>query len=229
MIVWIASYPRSGNSFTRSVLFHYFGIRSGSVYPEGVGLEPNRLGMLVEQSFSLDAMQQDAEWYGVKIHDLPRRDSFPAIYIIRDGRDATVSYTWYILRKLEKVEGPISARAFQRRMKTLIKEVRSPFGTWMQNVRAWSLRPATAVIRFEELVKAPVPCLEAAARQIGLPLTPRLNPNVPTFEYLRENAPSFYRRGVVGSWRDEMPPKMRELFRKVNGSVMEAWGYSKDG
>ncbi|MCK6473419.1 MAG: sulfotransferase domain-containing protein [Planctomycetes bacterium] len=229
MIVWIASYPRSGNSFTREVLFHYYGVRSGSVYPEGLGIEPSREGMLLDPSTKLAEYQQLPEWHGIKIHDLPRGDSFPAIYIVRDGRDATVSYTWYILRKLERIEGPISARAFERRMKTLIKEARSPFGTWMQNVRAWSLRPATAVIRFEELVKDPVLCLEAAARTIGLPLTPRKGAKVPTFEFLREDSPTFYRRGVIGSWRDEMPPKMRDLFWKLNESVMKAWGYSKDG
>lgn len=34
MIVWLASYPRSGNRFFRILLFHLYGIKTYSVYSD---------------------------------------------------------------------------------------------------------------------------------------------------------------------------------------------------
>ena len=36
-IIWLASYPRSGNTLLRTVLWHCFGLRSASLYPEDLG------------------------------------------------------------------------------------------------------------------------------------------------------------------------------------------------
>ena len=36
-VVWLASYPRSGNTFLRTILWHCFGLRSASVYPKDLG------------------------------------------------------------------------------------------------------------------------------------------------------------------------------------------------
>ena len=35
--IWLASYPRSGNTFLRTILWHCFGLRSASVYPQDLG------------------------------------------------------------------------------------------------------------------------------------------------------------------------------------------------
>ena len=36
-IVWVASYPRSGNTMLRTVLWHCLGLRTASVYPNDLG------------------------------------------------------------------------------------------------------------------------------------------------------------------------------------------------
>src|SRR5688500_12909796 len=36
-VVWVASYPRSGNTFLRTVLHQCFGLKSGSVYVHDFG------------------------------------------------------------------------------------------------------------------------------------------------------------------------------------------------
>ena len=36
-ITWLASYPRSGNTFVRTILFNCFGIKTASVYPKDLG------------------------------------------------------------------------------------------------------------------------------------------------------------------------------------------------
>ena len=36
-ITWLASYPRSGNTFLRTILFNCFGIKTASIYPNDLG------------------------------------------------------------------------------------------------------------------------------------------------------------------------------------------------
>ena len=36
-VVWLASYPRSGNTFLRTILWQCFGLRSASIYPKDLG------------------------------------------------------------------------------------------------------------------------------------------------------------------------------------------------
>lgn len=36
-IIWLASYPRSGNTYLRTVLWHCFELRSASIYPNDLG------------------------------------------------------------------------------------------------------------------------------------------------------------------------------------------------
>jgi hypothetical protein len=36
-VIWLASYPRSGNTFLRTILWHSFGLRSAIIYPNEHG------------------------------------------------------------------------------------------------------------------------------------------------------------------------------------------------
>ena len=36
-VTWLASYPRSGNTFLRTILFNCFGIKTASIYPKDLG------------------------------------------------------------------------------------------------------------------------------------------------------------------------------------------------
>ncbi|HMJ91237.1 MAG TPA: hypothetical protein VK530_15560, partial [Candidatus Acidoferrum sp.] len=89
MIVWLASYPRSGNTFFRIVLHHVYNLKTFSVYndPE---LEKIGVAEVVGHETmpaSLDELRSSSEVFFVKTHELPA-DKDPAIYIVRDGRDA---------------------------------------------------------------------------------------------------------------------------------------------
>jgi hypothetical protein len=83
MIIWIASYPRSGNNFTRRLLERSYGIKTYAIYDE-----PRQPKIDVEMARNAE------ETYLVKTHDLPEDDS-PALYLVRDGRDALVSYAHF--------------------------------------------------------------------------------------------------------------------------------------
>src|SRR5215475_14583534 len=94
MVVWLASYPRSGNTFLRIVLHRLYGVPTYSVYddddpvaqrvgPDLVGYRPKPLDRA--------AMRESAEVFFTKTHKRRKGDGYRAIYLVRDGRDAVVS------------------------------------------------------------------------------------------------------------------------------------------
>ena len=108
MLIWLASYPRSGNTFLRILLNRLYGFTTTTGYddndpvaqqigPEVVGYEP-RLHTLQE-------IVEQPKITFVKTHRQPHRvecGEQPAIYIVRDGRDAIVSFAHYRAQHLLK-------------------------------------------------------------------------------------------------------------------------------
>ena len=91
-VIWLASYPRSGNTFLRTILWHCFGLPSASVYPQDLGgnKELEQYVGHIEHGPLLDAYIEQNSVLFVKTHEYPK-DPNPAIYVIRDGRAACVS------------------------------------------------------------------------------------------------------------------------------------------
>ena len=104
MVIWLASFPRSGNSYFRVVSKTLFDQEIYSVYPEN-----NKQVSAGE----LEAMMQENKVYLVKTHELPP-DSSPAIYLVRDGRDALVSLAWFQLASSVKPNRKISKRKYTK-------------------------------------------------------------------------------------------------------------------
>ena len=226
MILWIASYPRSGNTFLRVVLKTAFGLPSDSLYAEksdvpGLmrevreGLVPGR---------SLSDMAHSADLCCVKTHDLPGDDDFPAIYVVRDGRDALVSYAHYALEIVEGQPAPPDA-ALLAMLRTLVS-TNVHFGGWARNIDAWESRKGpTQVIRFEDLIVDPVPIVERALAGLGMHSQSTAS-RLPSFAELRERSPTFFRVGRVGSHRDELPQELEELFWSRSAGAMRRYGYA---
>lgn len=97
MIIWVAPYPRSGNTFFRMLLYYKCGIKTYSIYNdqlfERIGASESVGHELLPAP--LDQLKQDEKLYFVKTHNLPQDDN-PAIYLVRDGRDALISHANYI-------------------------------------------------------------------------------------------------------------------------------------
>lgn len=260
MIIWIASYPRSGNNFTRGLLERSYDIKTYAIYDE-----PRQPKIDVEMARNAE------EPYLVKTHDLPKDDS-PALYLVRDGRDVLVSYARFIhtqkvannpdmrtrfllymsyareiLRyrtgwqkkltsfpmysmkfRTSRAGAIIEPEVFRSILHNLIVYNKS-FGGWGSNVLAWTEREApTQVIKFESLIQSSDPlekvrdALESLGHSFGVS-----KGKGPGFEELRRRRPDLYRRGKVGSHKDEMPEDLEELFWQYHGHVMEAMGYSR--
>jgi len=217
MITWIASYPRSGNHFFRTLLLNLYGLES---------VQTGLLTTPVEEW--LAAAEAAPQRYYVKTHDLPRGDFHPAVYLVRDGRDALVSYAWFVLQvRQNKETANISADEYHHILARLIQSDNHHFGDWSANVRAWGARPDTVVVRFEELVQSPREVAVAAVSRLGLGLRPLPDGEVPTFEQMQRQRPKLVRRGQCGSWQDEFPDDLLPLFWERHGAVMHQFGYGE--
>jgi hypothetical protein len=232
MIIWLASYPRSGNTYLRILLKQGYDLRTYSVYDEDHP-SPGRIGIqeMVGHTLKpmpLAGMARAGEVYHVKTHELPQ-DDFPAIYLVRDGRDALVSYARYIL-SFERGKGErTNPKAFRRTLRKLIILNRS-FGGWGPNVLAWLRREApTVVVKFEDLVKSsnPIEIVRTALLQVGYVPGETRTGLAPTFAELHEKMPEFFRKGRIGSYKEEMPANLEELFWRHHGRAMKAVGYRR--
>ncbi|RLD78804.1 MAG: hypothetical protein DRJ15_10795 [Bacteroidetes bacterium] len=79
-MIWIASFPRSGNTFVRNILHEVYGLESSEYHRE--------------EDYHLDADYVSFPF--VKTHLLPSQldpsdPDIKAVYIVRDGRDTMVS------------------------------------------------------------------------------------------------------------------------------------------
>ncbi|MGB1249466.1 MAG: sulfotransferase domain-containing protein [Candidatus Promineifilaceae bacterium] len=223
MIIWLASYPRSGNTFFRILLKQLYGINTPTAYVGNdysafeVGKE---LVGHVADEWTVEEMASKSDPLIVKTH---RRvpDNYPAIYLHRDGRDAIVSYA----RKKAK-----KGISYHDTLKELITTSRSSTGTWGQNVLHWLNRKRENIIcvSYEALITNPERVVEQTLQQLNLDL-PMRKPlqSAPTFEKLRTVNSQFFRRGVVGSHKDEMPDELHALFwqQPEHQEAMRLLGY----
>jgi glycosyltransferase involved in cell wall biosynthesis len=228
-MIWLASFPRSGNTFFRNVLFEVYGIESSTYHQEdGYFLDPEYAAFPV-----------------VKTHLLPHQlvppdPSIPKVYIIRDGRDALVSLAHH---RKDIVEPGTDFEV--NLLEAILASEGSYFGGWSENVRQWTA-VADVVIRYEDLIEDPVRELEKLRAIMPLPEPDRSR--VPTFESLKFGSPRYgsgahlpkgnenpadlakknFRKGRKGSWREEMPPHYLSLFYDLHGETLQAWGYEQD-
>jgi glycosyltransferase involved in cell wall biosynthesis len=224
MIIWLASYPRSGNTYFRILLKQLYGIETYSLYRDQEIADYPDICQIVGHRLrdkSLAEMAQAEEWYIIKTHELPNDDS-PAIYLARDGRDVLVSYAAYLLtyeKGLRQWEPALMHEILGR----LITDP-SYFGGWGAHILLWCGRQApTAVIPFEKLVRYdnPKELLQQAFQQIGF--HPAAKTNVvalPEFSELQQRMPQFFRNGRIGGWQVDMPQEMQNLFWQYHAEAM---------
>jgi len=207
-LVWLASYPRSGNTFLRTILRHCFGLRSASVYPEDLG--GNRaleeyVGHIEHGPEMYDRLQENGISL-VKTHEYPQ-DANSAIYVLRDGRAACVSL-WKFYQKSIPLETVIEG--WHR------------FGTWADHVKAWSPkdRPGTLLLNYEELRHDLPGSLDKISRFLSRPV---IGDRLPDRDTIAASDGRWVRK--ESSWQTELEGRNLARFNEINGEVLEAYGY----
>lgn len=226
MIFWLASYPRSGNTLLRTVLYQCLGYGSFNDEIDPRVREQVALSDSVERTFG--HMELPGPWEAfypdataapvarfVKTH-LGPRDSQRAIYVVRDGRSALASYAKF------------HQRFHAERAKSLIDLVLGDdyYGGWSEHYRAWTRRGGeTLVVKYEELAQASPQLVERLAKFVGHAGEVREWHN--PFDRQHEDNPAFFRAGKR-AWDGDpaWTPWIDGVFFELHGELMEELGYA---
>ncbi len=223
-MITLVSYPRSGNTFLRNVLFEVYGIASSTYLTDGHG---------PDQGWESSSV--------VKTHHLPQE--LPqnlldrkVVLLVRDGRDSVVSFAHH------RKDVIAHNSSFVQNLDEVIYAAEgSHFGGWSKHTQAWMQR-ADVVIYFEDLIQNPIEACEKLRSFMELPEAKRNQ--LPTFfdlkfgepeygsgKYIdsKNLAPSWFRKGKVNAWKDEMSETQQVLFWHLHGEMMEQIGYRLNG
>ncbi len=231
MVIWLASFPRSGNTMLRIMFRSVFGLSTYSKH-EAIGDRPveenglwvdDAVGGRIGARFYTEAegwsgflarARDSRETYLIKTHDGPE-GADKAIYVVRNGLVATDSYRHF----LEAADGrPVGW--------TDLLAKPHAFENWSAHLDAWrpDSRPDTLLIRYEMLVGDPMLAIRLIRDFAGLaPVAAWDNP----WTTLREAAPNFFRRGRTAI-PEELTADEIDRFMAIHSGWMERLGYDRD-
>ncbi len=207
-ITWLASYPRSGNTYLRTILFNCFGIKTASIYPNDLGgnktLE-NFVGH-IEHNQNKTITFQKGSIPIIKTHKL-NQDENRSIYIIRDGRAASVSL-WNFYGKKIPIKDIILGN--------------HPFGTWKDHLSSWNplKRPNTLLIKYEDILCNFEYVLNSIETFLEIKVLSKKLPS-------RDTVALFDGRWVRSKtdWKEKISGEELNLFNKINYPFLKEFGY----
>lgn len=223
--VYLASWPRSGNTLLRAILWQCFGLETGSYNAEDSMFERNPRWQELTGAIHPDDERTNADVSAsqgvclLKTHDVVSapRDGTPTIYIIRDGREACVSYWRYYHDILEDRT---------KRLRDIIAGD-CLYSSWSDHVKAWTgrrylRRPPLPVFRYENMQTHMWTVLRCLGSFLGRkPIASRTAP----WSDFHASDPKFFRSGKNDTWRDVMTADDLALFDELHGDTMRECGY----
>jgi Sulfotransferase domain len=274
-IIWLASYPKSGNTWFRSFLTALFsekeldlnkigtdGIFSDKHYVENAldvdadFLCPRQIEKYQRLAFT-HLSEKASKPLFIKIHDaftLSETDDLPlipeaatrmAIYLARNPLDVALSLANHVNRSIETtIEKYIvnEKGAFGKKKSMPVSQFSQPLGTWAMHAESWLTKPNFRVhfVRYEDLKAKPFETFKAAVEAMRLNVTDRQIQRAideTEFEKLKQKEAekgfrekmnlqsSFFYKGQVGRWKEELTEVQIEKIRTVNESMMRHFGY----
>jgi hypothetical protein len=234
VIVWLSSFPRSGNTFFRVALHRLYQVPTYVVYDvDGVAeqIGPDLMDAR-DRPAPLDQMRDSSEVYFVKTHrqrnDPVIAEQDRAICLVRDGRDCVVS--WARLGTAHLTGRSDYAERFAHEARSIITRRSGGTAGWGMNVRSWqeSTAPNPVWVRFEDLIADPAHTVQTAVAAVAPDWRPA-NATIPSFKDLQAHDPAFFRAGRTGTYQSELPTDLHDLFweQPENAEAMRRLGYQR--
>ena len=230
--VFLGSYPKSGITWTRFVLFEmlsgmHAGFRSVNQLMTGVGQHSKALRLLPEGGRL------------VCTHEQYRKDYHRAIYVVRDARDVLLS-EFAFLSALDYFRGDLD-----QFISTFLLTCGSAYGygPWQRHVDSWLDSPIAAsgnllLVRFEDLRQNPMHWFTRMAEFLGVDADQekiRLAVANNSIQNMREKENRepvrasirgrFVRDGAVRGWVSKLSPAQVRLIEEHAGSALLRLGY----
>jgi hypothetical protein len=228
--IFIIGFPKSGHTWTQNLV-------AEALY--GFNIDETTSGLLLHDLVPDIHFRECYKRYRTpmffKAHALPQPDFKRVIYLLRDGRDAMVSYHHFL-------------EATHNRSLDFLHMVRSGEDLfpckWHEHVSQWRANPYKAdiiTVRYEDLktdtpaqlermlsfagIKRDKAQIETAVRRSSFSRMQEREKKVGMGNPDWPRDRLFVRRGHVGSYKDEMPPEVQEAFLAEAGPVMREVGY----
>ncbi|MEM9006910.1 MAG: DUF4915 domain-containing protein, partial [Cyanobacteria bacterium P01_F01_bin.86] len=202
-LIWLASYPRSGSTLIRTILWHCFGLPSASLYPHDLGDNPELHEAVghIEHPPGGTTQFPAGSLRLIKTHEYPI-DQRPAIYVVRDGHAVAASFYQFYNQRLP--------------LRTII-EGQHRFGTWAEHLKAWQPweRAQTLLLRYEDLIHD----LDTLLPQLSQFLQrDRVASQFPPRNDLAQMGTPWVRPKT--DWRAQFSTTDLATFERVNGDMM---------
>lgn len=218
--VWIVSYPKSGNTWTRFLI--------GNLISGGNPVDWSNIERWVPDIY----YGRDSQFRSLprpryfKSHEAYRPNYRRVVLIVRDPRDVAVSY-YHFARKAGHIDADATVADF---MKLFISGRIDPYGSWGENVGSWlgarRGSPDFTVVRYEDLLENTEAQLARIVQMLGLDVgSDQLrraveNSTADKMRALEETQRSqhralkesrtdipFVRAAKAGQWQSALPPE----------------------
>lgn len=236
--VFLASYPRSGSGWLRTMIGHLLLGRPPEYagWPElmpPVGRHVSVKGRLSGGGRLIKSHERLAFPYS--------RRCRPFVYLIRDGRDVAVSYYHWLQRRIRTDE------TFSAFLEAFLSGRLDGYGPWHAHVASWlgvttdGGGDGVLVVRYEDLLDDPHSHLARVAGFLGIEAdAERLDAAVSEQRFESMNArisstdPSgleswrrvpYVRRGAAGSWTETFSDSDARRFDLAAGDALRRFGY----
>ena len=237
--IFLTSYPRSGNTWTRFLVGNLIYVDEPMTF---LNLEQRVPDMYVHADREMRALPRPRV---IKSHECFEPRYKTIVYIVRDPRDVAISNYHWEMKKGSFPEGFPMEDFVPRWMESLYWP---RLGCWGDHVTSWlSTREEHSgflVVRYEDLLADPLQELAKIARLLGIEPTPeRLNRAIELSsadrmrqlesdqagkwvqtKYTRQDKP-FVRKADSGGWRAVLPPPSVRLIEATWGHLMQHFGY----
>jgi hypothetical protein len=227
--IFLASYPRSGSTWLRFLLFESLAGQSSGFANVNQSIPDVR-----EHKIGVPLMPDGGRL--IKTHEVYHPEYRKAVYLVRDPRDVALSEYAY-QSALGLVEQPLDDY-----LRVFLTSGVNPFSSWTEHVESWLAAPLSGdqllVVKFEDLRRDSVKTVGQIIRFFGItPDEDRIrqaiaNNSVDRMKAKEKDTPQraskkgqFIRSGSVGGWRANLTAAQVKIFRDHAANLLTRMEY----
>ncbi|MFZ0817542.1 MAG: sulfotransferase domain-containing protein [Candidatus Sulfotelmatobacter sp.] len=235
---FVASYPRSGNTWARFLLCEVLTGNNAEFDKVAFSLPPLRL-----RSRAPSVLSDGGRLF--RTHEQYHFVYKKAIYFVRDPRDVAVSNY-----EFERVNDHLRGKNLDEFMHMYVRGKVNSFGSWQGHVRSWldSALAATdnfLLVRYEDMRRDTERELARMLEFLGFSVAPekiRMVVENNSLQHMRQKEDRYQgrppedrlvseagrqvRTGSVGGWRDRLTPAQASLIEHASQELMARLGYA---
>lgn len=277
-IIWLASYPKSGNTWFRVFLTNLQGdmespaeinklnstpiASARGIFDDTAGFESSDLTADEIEQLRPEVYEHLAanakKTLFMKVHDaytfvaegvplFPAKATTGVIYIMRNPLDVAVSFAHHSGCNYDKSIANMAddKHVFCGKKKRLYNQLQQRLLSWSNHVLSWLDAPGVdiCILRYEDMKQNSLETFEKAVKFVGLDYGRdeiQKAIELSSFEELQRQekekgfkeksaaSEAFFRKGKIGSWREELNPEQVKRIISDHGAVMKRLGYLDD-